>query len=129
MVDGKVLCVFCEDGVPNPAAPKRTFEPPKAEHPMKIRKAEEGERACACGNRLRSDNKTGICTPCRHKPKGKDGRQEKRKYTRREPLPAQPKPNGHLTLTLSASAIDHMIAQLPPDAKAAMLQNYLESAF
>lgn len=37
----------------------------REELPMKIRKAEEGERACACGNRLRSDNSTGVCTPCR----------------------------------------------------------------
>ncbi len=34
---------------------------------MKIRKAEPGEAACACGNKLRIDNKTGVCTPCRKK--------------------------------------------------------------
>lgn len=30
-------------------------------------KAKPGEKACACGRRLRSDNKKGVCTSCQHK--------------------------------------------------------------
>jgi hypothetical protein len=141
IVDGKALCVFCEDGVENPlterpAPPSRLNVQipilPK-DNKMKIRKAQPGEPACACGNVLRSDNRSGVCAACKKAGKKtavaeSNHRTPPRKLNSTPRLLQPERRNGHgAQIALTEPIVDRLISSFSFEQRLAMLRSFLEA--
>jgi hypothetical protein len=144
----EALCVWCEDEVPCEAAKQIAAQPvrklphaptkltirvkkerkPNAakveqkepeDKSMKLRKAEAGEPACACGNLLWSDNKTGVCKECRKKTGKRTSKTSPKK------LPAKPQSQDLVPIYLSEAAMDDFWQQASVESKAEMITAFL----
>jgi hypothetical protein len=68
-------------------------------------------RVCACGNKLRSDNKTGLCTACQKKPGAAAKRRSTAKHRKpaRAAAPVPPPAEERFALHVTVAQLDHYV--------------------